>query len=310
MKHHSRQFLAISIVAAILLVIQFANPSPAGIWLRTAYDSLYVPLFGIIAICLFLMAREDWGIKKKLGVVAFMVITLSVLSEAAQIPTNRDSSFNDIITNLSGAAGFLCVAFIFFSGTTYSKVRTLVLAGLGMVLISWPLFPLAKVSAAYVERARILPSLVRFDSYFSDIFFRLQCAQLTERHNELSGSTSAELVLQDCGWTGIAFQGFWPDWGAYSTLIIEVENPETDELNVNVRVNDRAHNHGTHDFDDRFNKRFKLATGTHQLRVAIKDIEVAPKTRSMQINEIDTLIIFASKKESGRHLILHSVRLE
>lgn len=310
MTRSTRNLLAVSIVTAILLVIHFANPTPGGIWLRTAHNSLHVPLFGIIAVCILLITPEHWDIGKKLAAVACSIIGLGILSEVAQIPTNRDASFSDLIANWSGAAGFLCIAGVYFRRVAISKVRALFFVFIGVVLISWPLLPLAKVTLAYVERARILPSLVRFDSYFSTVFFQPQCAELIRHHNQLSDAVSVELTLQDCAWPGIAFHDLWPNWEEYAALIIEIENPDTEDLNTIIRVNDRRHKLGAQNFSDRFNKNVKLAPGVHTIRIALADIEVAPETRNMDMAEIDSLIIFASRRETGRHFILHSIRLE
>ena len=310
MTSNIRNVFAGSIVVILLLAMHFAAPSPSGLWLRTFYESLHVPVFGIIAICVFLMTPLHCGSGKRLIAVTGAVIGLSVLSELAQIPTSRDASLEDLVADWLGAAGFVALAIAFSRGHAGAKVRTRYLIFLGAVFITWPLIPLAKVSVAYVERVQMLPALVRFDSAFAGTFFHLQNARLTKQRNDLLGSMSAEILLQDGPWPGIVFHDIWPDWEPYVALVIEIENPESDDLSVNIRVDDREHQHGEQRFGDRFNRKVYLAPGMQTIRITVTDIRRAPDRRQMNMAEIVGLVIFATRQESGRRFVLHEIRLE
>ena len=281
-----------------------------GLWLQTFYESAHVPLFGIIAVCLLLITPSYWGNGRRLVAVIGAVMVFGVLSEVAQIPTGRDASVKDLIADWLGAAGFVTLFVAFSSSLTITKIRARYLVLLGAALIIWPLLPLAKVSVAYVERVRILPELARFDSVFAGTFFRLQNARLTKRANDVRGSASAEILLRDGPWPGIVFHDLWPDWEPYAVLIMEIENPESDELSVNVRVDDRDHHRGEQRFGDRFNRKINLTPGTNTVRIALADIKRAPDKRQMNMAEISGLIIFATRQEAGKRFVLHEIRLE
>jgi len=281
-----------------------------GLWLQTFYESAHVPLFGIIAVCFLLIAPRHWGNGKRFVAVMSAVIVFSVLSEVAQISTNRDASLKDLIADWLGAAGFVALFVAFTRRPPVPKIRARYLVLLGAVLIIWPLLPLAKVSVAYVERVQMLPKLVRFDSVFAGTFFRLQNARLTKRENDVRGSVSAEILFRDGPWPGIQFHDLWPDWEPYANLIMEIENPESDELSVNVRVHDLDHRRGEQRFGDRFNRKINLTPGTQTIRIALADIKRAPDARQMNMAEISGLIIFATRREAGRRFVLHEIRLE
>jgi len=295
------------VVVMLVLVVHFAAPSSGGLWLRTLYDSMHVPVFGVIALCVLLITPVQWGTRNRLLATTGIVLVLSLLSELAQIPTSRDASVKDLLSNWLGAAGFTCIAVVFLRSFPLSRVRGLYLALLGFVLIAWPLLPLAKVSAAYVERFYILPSLIRFDSRLGETLFRMQNAKLTVQNASGRDRASANILLKDGPWPGIVFHDAWPDWQPYQALIIKIENPEVDVLTVNVRVHDRDHDQR---YADRFHRRIELATGVQTVRINMADIESAPDSRKMNMSEIDGLIIFANRKESGRRFVLHDIRLE
>lgn len=309
MTRKGRSLLFSSIVVILLLVVQFARPSKGGLWLQTLYESLHVPVFGVIAVCVLLITPARWGTRNRLIATMGTVIGLSVLSEAAQIPTSRDASFEDLIADVLGAAGFVCIATTFIRSLSVPGLRRAALVLLGVALIAWPLLPLAKVSAAYVERHQILPSLMRFDARFVSTFFRMQNAELTEQQGASPGSVAASILLQDGPWPGIVFNNLWPNWEPHTALIIEIENPDADELRINIRVHDRDHRDEQR-YSDRFNRRLELAPGRQTLRIKLSDIQDAPADRQMNMAEIDGLIIFATRQESGRRFVLHEIRLE
>jgi VanZ family protein len=309
MKRNFVRILASTVIVVLLLVIHFATPSPSGLWLQTFYDSLHVLFFGVIAVCVLLTTPLHWSRRKRLLTVLAAVFVLSALSETVQIPTGRDASFSDLLADWFGAAGFIAVAIVFSTSISVPKGRGRYLVILGIALIVWPLLPLAKVSAAYMERSQLLPELASFDSKFGDMFFYAQNAELRKLRS-VNTSFSAEVSLGDGPWPGIIFHDLWPNWEPYSALIIEIENPGAESLPVNIRVHDRAHRKGDQPYGDRFNRSVDLAPGTQTIRISLSDIQSAPAGRQMNMAEIDGLVVFCTRQESGRKFVLHRIRLE
>jgi len=310
LKSNLVRILASAAIVVLILVIHFATPSRSGLWLQTFYDSLHVPVFGLIAVCVLLATPIHWPRRRRLLTVLAIVFVLSVLSEIVQIPTDRDASLSDLLANWFGAAGFIAAAIVFSSSISVPKGRGRYLLLLGAALIIWPLIPLAKVSAAYLERSQLLPALVSFDSRFGDMFFRAQNAEIKKIPRSIVYSFSAEIILENGPWPGIIFSDLWPNWEPYSTLVIEIENPDSDIFPVNIRVHDRAHRDGDQPYSDRFNLSADLAPGLQTFRVALADIQSAPAERQMNMAEIDGLVVFATQKEAGRSFVLHEIFLE
>lgn len=302
--------LAGVVVLALLLATALTEPMVGGMWQQTFHESLHVPVFGIIAVCLLLITPSHWKKGKRLLVAFGTTIVLAALSEIAQIPTARDASFNDFIADLFGAAGFVAIAIVFSSSISVPKGRGRYLIILGIALIAWPLLPLAKVSSAYLERNQALPSLVRFDQQFGHAFFRLQNSDFRKILRPGTNTVAAEISLQDGPWPGIIFHDLWPNWEPYSVLVFEINNPEGVSLPINIRVHDRAHRNGDQPYGDRFNRSVVLAPGTQTIRIALADIQSAPTGRQMNMTEIDGLVVFCTQQESGRRFVLHDIRLE
>ena len=103
-------------------------------------------------------------------------MNVGALSELVQISTARDTSLKDLASDMMGAVGFMCVAMGLSRGFSVYRARRVYLLSIGLVSIVLPLTPLLAGSAAYVERAQTLPTLVRFDSRLSELLFTMQHA--------------------------------------------------------------------------------------------------------------------------------------
>jgi hypothetical protein len=165
------------------------------------------------------------------------------------------------------------------------------------------------VSAAYVERFQMLPSLARFDARFGKVLFSMRDAELSVWQEKSSGDVAGAITLRKGRWPGIEFHDLWPNWESYSELGIEIENPGPDVLSINIRVDDQEHRRSLR-FDDRFNKMVELPPGRQSIHIKLTDIRDAPVARQMNLRKIDGVWIFASNEEAGKQFILHEIRLE
>ena len=309
-KRQTQTGIAVALVALMLLLIQFGRPSPSGMWMSTLYESMHVLLFGVIALCVIVITPAHWQRRRRLLTIAIVVVALSLLSEAAQIPTDRDASMEDLVADWLGAAAFALIAISFSASFRLDRRYRMLLVPLGIVLLVWALLPLAKVSAAYVERDRNLPDLVVFDGHFSRSFMRIQNATLVAQRNATSGGTSALITLNDGAWPGVVLHDLYPNWSRFTALVIELENPQTSPLKLNLRVDDDKHRFGEQRYSDRYNLRFEVPPGETTLRIPLTDIENGPADRRMDLSAIDGLVLFAARSEAGRRFLIHSIRLE
>ncbi len=301
---------SVSLVAVLLLVIQFGRPSPSGLWMGTLYESMHVLLFGLIALCVIVATPQNWKRRNRLAFMTGTVFVLSLLSEAAQIPLDRDASLKDLVADWVGAAAFVSIAIAFTGSFRMSRARRTALVMFGVVLLVWALFPLGKVSAAYIERNQIFPTIVDFDAAFGKTFMRLQNVTPIRQSDSDSGKTSMHIRLDDGPWPGVLFHDLYPGWDDYDALVVELENPETKPLDLNIRVDDDEHRFGDQRYSDRFNLQFQLNPGRTLLRVPLSDIANGPADRQLDVTSIDGMVIFATRKNAGRTFIIHGIRLE
>jgi hypothetical protein len=109
---------------------------------------------------------------------------------------------------------------------------------------------------------------------------------------------------------GVSFFEPAPDWSRFKTLLIEVENPDSETLHLAVRVHDRGRHRGRR-FADRFNRNFEIAARERKvLAISLEDIRHGPRNRLMNMAQISDVTLFMNKPEGARHLRLHGMRLE
>lgn len=301
--------IPIAVILGLLLALHIYSPPRIGLWANVFYDSLHVPVFGLIAISIYsiLVGRLAW---RSCALIAFVsACGLGLLSEAAQIVTSRDASLKDLAADCLGAAGFLAVYLALRPPQPAPVQRRALYAGTGILILGFALAPLIHVSAAYIERNLQRPEIASFDGRFGRLLTRVQNADYQVVRGSGGDPAFARIVLGSGPWPGIAFHDVWPDWTKNESLVIALEVEGTDELDIHLRVHDVEHRE-TSAFVDRFNRSYKLMPGDHELRVALTDLREAPRDRSMNLAEIDELIIFSDASNAGRSFRIHNIYLE
>jgi VanZ family protein len=277
----TRRYLSLATAILLLVALHLFRPATSTLWLETLFDWMHVPVFALVAIGLF-HALGEWRANVNKANLAFLACAvLAVLSEAAQIPTSRDASWADILSNIIGAAiGLLTIPTV----TRRTKLK-LISRSIAFILFVTSLSPLMRVSADYVERNRVFPII--YDGTWP----------------------SREEFMSQRG-MAVDFRNLYPNWREYQTLVVEVEVHSTDEFPLTVRVHDKQHLRGSQPHADRFNQRFLLKTGRNVLRIPLSDVESAPDKRPLDLSRIDGLVIFSAEDSAGHRVRLIGIRLE
>jgi hypothetical protein len=95
-------------------------------------------------------------------------------------------------------------------------------------------------------------------------------------------------------YSGVGLSYFPRNWTGYDYLIFSVYNPGKSELKLTCRVNDFQHIAKSQSYGDRFNRTYDLHKGWNDIRIALKDIFTAAKSRMMDAECIQHFGIFAT----------------
>ena len=308
-RQREQVIVLVSGVAALLLALHFFHPPAGGLWTQVFFDSLHVPVFGLISVFIFLIANTALTWQRAVVLALAVTLLLGALSEVVQIFTPRDASLRDLVADGVGAASFLAIFLALRPVKGLSVAKRTAFFGVAILLLGWVLAPLAVVSAAYTERFMQFPTIVGFDSRLGRVLTRTQNIdyRIVEQHQ--NEPAHALVTLQAKPWPGVAFHDVQPDWEDFATLVIDLAIDGDAALPINIRVHDQAHKK-LNEFTDRYNRSFNLQPGSHTVRIPLVDLANAPRNRSMDLTRISEVIIFSDASNAGRSFRLYEIRLE
>ena len=289
-------------LAGLLLFVPLPiPPTYAG---RTVENAGHAPLFFLLTLGVIFAMRDH---PRFLGVRVYALAGLigagaGFLSEVIQKPLARDSSWDDVVAD---AIGVVCALALYALFDRRSKLRAWQRLGAFAVAISCIaifILPIVRMARAYVHRNAQFPVLADFHSPI-DLFWTRSYGVKREI---VDNALDVELVADE--FPGVAIHEPVPDWRRFKILVIDVENPEGEALNLGVRVHDRRHNRT---FNDRFNRRFALEPFERRtLRIMLDEIRHGPRQRLMDMAHITEIALFRGGPTGSRRLRVYSLRLE
>jgi len=290
------------VLAGLLLFVPLPiPPTYAG---RTVENAGHAPLFFLLTLGVIFAMRDH---PRFLGVRVYALAGLigagaGFLSEVIQKPLARDSSWDDVVAD---AIGVVCALALYALFDRRSKLRAWQRLGAFAVAISCIaifILPIVRMARAYVHRNAQFPVLADFHSPI-DLFWTRSYGVKREI---VDNALDVELVADE--FPGVAIHEPVPDWRRFKILVIDVENPEGEALNLGVRVHDRRHNRT---FNDRFNRRFALEPFERRtLRIMLDEIRHGPRQRLMDMAHITEIALFRGGPTGSRRLRVYSLRLE
>lgn len=294
--------IALFVVAGLLLFVPLPiPPTYAG---RTIENAGHTPLFFLVTLGVMLVMRSRGrytGFKLYL-MAAAIGLGAGLLSEAIQRPLARDASWEDVFADAIGTVSALAAYALFDGRSNLRRWHRFVALLVILASLAVYLAPIVTMTRAYLHRNGQFPVLASFHSRL-ELYWTIS---IGVRREIVDDALDVEFVAGET--PGIAFHEPVRDWTAYKTLVLEVENPGAESLNLGVRVHDRRHNR---QFNDRYNRRFDLRAGERRtLRIGLDEIQRGPRNRLMNLEQISDITLFKGEKTGSRQLRIHVIRLE
>jgi VanZ family protein len=228
-------------------------------------------------------------------------------TELIQARIGRTGDWADLVADLLGCVMGVLVYCSFWrraSGRRLLPVQLLVL-----LFLLWSLVPLGKVVADEIVAAHQFPLLSGFETPLESSRWSGSAARFVDHRYAFSGEASLCVQLTTQLYSGLGLRDFVSDWSAYRYLSLQVYNPETEPLQLYLRVHDRLHSESQYAYSDRYNTSFKLHQGWNQLLVPLAKVVVAPRTRQLDLAQIAGMGIFVGQLEHSRQIYLDEVQL-
>lgn len=119
-------------------------------------------------------------------------------------------------------------------------------------------------------------------------------------HPELSIRTVPDVF------SGVVYTANSSSWRGADALRLEFRSPAAEPLDLFLRVDDHQ---DCSEFENRYNGRFQLLPGETVVEIPIADIERGPKSRPLDLDRIDRLLIFVAPQPKAHTFTLRRIAL-
>ena len=302
----SRSVLMLLILFAVLpLFFVPLNQDPMGPFAQLNIFGHFV-FFALLAWVLTrLPAVAGLSIFRQIALVIVAVTILGGSVELIQEYFGRTASWKDFGVNLTGALFgllFLAPGRIRLPWIMLRAGQVMVLA-LCLFLFSNPVITLWDMRQA----SRQFPVLGDFETRLETRRWSSgKIDQEFARHGQASLKVPLETGRK---YTGTTMLRSFGDWTGYTFLGFSIHNPDLDPLFLTVSIRDHEHFHRGGEYNDRFNRSFRIDQGWNDIRVPIQDIENAPAERTLELDSLSELIFFTTELDQPRIIHLDHVRL-
>ena len=310
-------------VGLLAMVRYFPVPERTNFW-DSVFDTGHIFLFGLMAVMfltgLAVTLERRWLAGQYLiaGVTSLMI---GIAVEYWQQFNNRSAELIDVVNDLIG----ICAASMIFAMADWrlseprrGLLRRRWLFAMAVLLVGLGLLPFIRMSSLYRERRLAMPTLVKFQHSWDEIFFfnnsgtfepttapsDWPSTSVTKSDDRPAGKFE---IYPSARTPGVVVHEPYPDWtGEYEALEIELFYEAKTPQEWILRVHDLLHSNDPY---DRFRRSLELTPGFQTITVPLADIENAPRGRKMHMEHISALSLFTVEIAEPVSITIGSIRL-
>lgn len=310
--------LTITIAGAILIIFTLKLPHDTYLW-RETQNLGHTPLFGIVAISILgiLTAIRDASNQRRWFDYLLAFIGASILGaavEIAQIWTPGDADIGDLLRDLAGIISFLGVYSLVDNKIKSPQAkprRKLAIMMISVLILGAAIYPVISLTISYYERNRAFPQIIDFENRWENNYLKIRNVVWKRVDNnfnwpESHGRKIALITFYQTTYPTFFIEEPYPDWSDYDTLSFGVYSTQDTVIKLTISIEDSGHNMK---FEDRYNLNFKVLPGANSINIPLTDIENAPARRTMLMNAIRAIHIFAYKPAAPFSVYFDNFRL-
>ncbi len=313
--------------AALLWILAFALPAlvlAAKIpsrprILAVLNDAAHAPVFAAFAVViLLLLHRRIPLVPARYAASLLLAVAIGGAIELVQPFIGRGAQWSDLLTDGLGAIAGLAVAGWFNAHASCRPpglCQRVALALIAVAAAAPVVWPVAEASIAYRVRSSRFPTLFENRSSIDQYFIRLRGVTaddelLPDRWRRPGDSPSLHIRVHGKQFPGVTLAEPAADWTGHLKLMLDLTNPAPQPLALTLRVHDRMHDN---EAGDRFNRSLVLPGESREvIAIPLADIAAAPQGRTLDLSQVDGLILFGDGDAStaGRAFYVTRIWLE
>ncbi len=306
--HKGQRLRLLALVGALVIAPLFFTGGPdwsSGPLHKSVWNLGHIVFFGLLTYAIHPWKRLSGG---RLWLATTTVVLIAgLVIEFLQSGLGRQDDWHDVWRNLVGA--WLILAFRpVLDPATKLHLRQRMLAAIAAVLVIFELGLTGIVATQQFRISQQLPMLYDFSHTDPTPFWRGNLTP-SDHHGDINGQ-SLKISLSTRLYSGVTLDNLPVDWRDYEQLTVALFNPDETVLPLTLRVNDVEHERGANIYSDRYNTRLTLEPGFNSFTLNLSDIRNAPRNRTMNMDDIRRLGLFATSLPAPRTLYLLDLRLE
>ena len=279
------------VFCSVLLFTNISNSELSDIRsYRQAWNLGHFLLF----FCLTYLIIQKWHwlttrpFSQQLIIILFLSLIIAVSTELAQLFANRLFEANDIIKDITGSL----IAVIFFSPARRT-IKNSYLIYLRDDYNATADFPILADFEKPLELTRwVSGEKISLDKDFVT-----------------SGEKSLKVELSTDTYSGVGLLPYPSDWHDYNFLQINIYSVSTKPLQIHIRINDALHSLKKMPLSDLFDTQIVINHGWNELKIAIDEIKLAPRSRHMNLSRIQRIGIFVMNEKDPQVVYIDNLRL-
>ncbi len=314
--------LVVGIAGAVCMLAglwTIRQPAQTSFWNRL-FDTGHILVFGLIFV--FLLWAVDALLPRvsrlvHYGISGFAAMALGLAVEIIhRFDAHRSAEWIDLFNDVVGVIALACLVAVIdprLNETRNGLLKRRWLMGLAVVMLVAGLTPFLRVCAQYHTRNQLFPVLIEFDAPW----YRHLCYASASRFQAVPTPKDwpnethpqklvARIDAHQSKYPGFVFSEPYPDWRGYRSLEVDVYLDYPEPRDFVLRVHDQQHDKT---FEDRFNGVVSLQPGFQTVHFDLEDVKHGPRSRELQLSEVDGVAFFTVDLERQLTLYLGAMRL-
>lgn len=268
-------------------------------------NGLHILVFAAFAVIVFQYMKTS-GIVIAIFTTMLVMVTVGGLSEAIQHLSGRQADILDIARDLSGAGLGIAARLLWNWSTDDSRSRFMQGASRsGSVLFSLAIVSPALFWLSIIGLGQLAsPVILDFDQWWNEYIYRPINAEIDMPVGEPG---SAEIELLRWRRSGLIVSPMMTNWSDYEYLTITAGMAKGPDTNVTIRINDADRRNN---WSDQFLASIVVVSDSAKIRIPLNELVDEPGQPSMDLSDIQELVIFARDRRKDTVMRIDDIRLE
>ena len=303
--------------AAILAIIVAAHLLQPPLLSRTANSlirSFHAPGFAVVTIALIWLLGKTPARPARYLIAPVAALFAGIVSELAQLGTDRHADLQDLLTDVVGICAGLGVAVLSDRGirATLGRGQVVATTVLTVIFAVMAVQKSASVAHALISRNSAVPVLLTFAKRWENLLYRVsdpRSSAIVDAPASWPVSSDGKVLRAEAAGKYNTFLLIWPypDWGRFGSFgfVAAAADGRTHEVTVTVRDIPGP----TDERRNSFHRRFEVGPEPRRYSISMAEILAKPGGREVDLGHVDEVVISVSRDGLPATLFIDDFRL-